>query len=309
MIYDLLIVGAGPAGLSAAVYAARFRLKTAILASEVGGIVVNAPLLENWPGIKSISGAEFMERMVEHVKGFGVEIMQTEVREIKTKGKNFMIKTDDAELESRTVLLATGTEHRKLGVSGEEEFHGKGVSFCAVCDAAFFRDKIVAVIGGSDSAAKEALLLSEYAKQVYIIYRRERIRAEPINAERVEKKGNIEVIGSTNVMEIKGDKFVESVTLDKAYDGSRNLPVDGVFVEIGYEPRSELAKGLGLKLDKEGQIIADRHSRTSVPGAYAAGDVTSDGFKQVITAAAQGVMAANSAYQYINGKYNAIETK
>jgi thioredoxin reductase (NADPH) len=202
-------------------------------------------------------------------------------------------------IEARTVLLATGSKHRKLAVPGEEEFHGKGVSYCATCDAAFFRDKTVAVVGGSDSAAKEALLLSEHAKKVYIIYRREKIRAEPINAERVGNNKKIEVINNTNIVEIKGRQFVESVFLDAPYGGSKELKVDGVFIEIGYLPQNELAKGLGVKLDEKGEIIINRDSETNIPGVYAAGDVTANSFKQAVTAAAQGVIAAKSAYTYV----------
>jgi len=302
MIYDLIIVGGGPAGLSAAIYAGRFRMKTIVLAREMGGTVVNTHLIENWPGFKSLSGVELMEKIGDHVKSVGVEIRQAEVMEIKRKDKNFLIKSDGGEFEAKTVLLATGTKHRKLNVPGEKEFYGRGVSYCAVCDAVFFKDKIVAVVGGSDSAAKEALLLSEYGKRVYIIYHREKIRAEPINAERVAANKKIEVINNTSVLEIRGDKFVQSVMLDKPYKGKRELKLDGVFIEIGYDPQSELAKGMGVELDKRGEIVMGRESQTNVPGVYAAGDVTTGSFKQAITGAAQGVVAANSAYDYLNKK-------
>jgi thioredoxin reductase (NADPH) len=277
-------------------------MKTIVLARELGGTVVNTHLIENWPGFKRLSGAELMEKIGDHVRNVGVEIKQAEVKGIKKKGKDFMIKSDEGDFEARAVLLATGTKHRKLGVPGEEEFYGRGVSYCAVCDAAFFKDKVLAVVGGSDSAAKEALLLSDYGKKVHIIYRREKIRAEPINAERVEANKKIEVINNTNVLEIKGDKFVQSVMLDKPYKGSKEFKLDGVFIEIGYDPQSELAKGLGVKLDEKGEIVIGCDSQTSVAGVYAAGDVTSGSFKQAITGAAQGVVAANSAYDYLNKK-------
>jgi thioredoxin reductase (NADPH) len=298
MAYDLAIIGGGPAGMSAAVYAARFRLKTLLLAREFGGVLANAPLIENWPGEKSLSGAELMAKLQSHVESLGVDIKQASVDNISKKAGLFLIKSDEGEHESKSILLATGTKHRKLAVPGEEKFYGRGVSYCAVCDGAFFRDKAVAVIGGSDSAAKEALFLSENAAKVYIIYRKEKIRAEPINAERVEKNEKIEIITNTNVLEIKGDKFVTHAVLDKAYKGSKELPIDGVFVEIGYDPQSDLAKALGAKLDK-GEIIIGSGSETSVPGVFAAGDVTSNSFKQAITAAAQGVVAAKSVYDYI----------
>ena len=301
-MYDFVIVGGGPAAMSAAVYAARFKMKTIVLAREIGGTIVNTHLIENWPGEKSLSGMELMQKLQEHVESLDVEIKQAEVKEIKQSGKNFLLETDEGKYEGKTILLATGTKHRKLGVPGEEEFSGRGVSYCAVCDGAFFADKVVAVVGGSDSAAKEALFLSEHAKKVYIIYRKEKIRAEPINGDRVDANKKIEIINNTNVLEIKGDKFVESVVLDTPYKGNKDLKLDGVFIEIGYDPQNELAKGLGAKLDKGGEIISGKGSETSVPGVYSAGDVTSGSFKQAITAAAQGVIAANSAYTYTKTK-------
>lgn len=308
MTYDVAIVGGGPAGLTAAIYAARFRLKAVVLAREPGGLLVNTHLIENWPGEKSLSGAELMEKIQSHAEALGAEIRLAEVDGISKKaGKGagsgtFVLKTDGGEIESRSVLLATGTVHRKLRVPGEEEFHGKGVSYCAVCDAAFFRDKTVCVVGGSDSAAKEALLLAGFAKKVYIIYRKEKIRAEPINAERVAKERKIEIISGTNVVQVKGSRFVESVVLDKPFKGSKELKLEGVFVDIGYEPQSGLAKKLGAKLTPGGEIIAGPDGATSVPGVYAAGDVTSSGFRQAVTAAAQGASACNSIYNFILGK-------
>jgi len=196
-------------------------------------------------------------------------------------------------------LISTGTKHRNLDVPGEKEFTGKGVSYCAVCDGAFFGGKEVAVIGGSDSAAKEALFLSEHASKVYIIYRKEKIRAEPINTERVEKNKKIQIINNTNVLEIKGEGMVTGVTLDRAYKGSKEFKLGGVFIEVGKLPRSALAKSLGVKLAKNGEIIVDKDMNTNIPGVYAAGDVISGGFKQAITAAAQGVTATNSAFDYV----------
>jgi thioredoxin reductase (NADPH) len=302
MVYDLAIVGGGPAGLSAAIYAARYKMKSIVLAREFGGTVMKTPHMENWPGDRSVNGAELMDRMQRHAEAFGAEVRQTDVAKIKKKDKTFLLLTDSGEIEAKTVLLATGTRHRKLGVPGEEEFHGRGVSYCAVCDCAFFRGKTVAVVGGSDSAAIEALLLAEYAKKVYMIYRKDKIRAEPITAERVEKSQKIEVITNANVTKINGDQLVRSVTLDRPHNGSAELKLDGVFVDIGYDPENGLAAQLGAKLDDEGGILIDREGRTSVPGVYAAGDVTSGSFKQAITAAAQGATAVNCAYNSLGKK-------
>ncbi len=298
MIYDLAIVGGGPAGLSAAIYAARYRMSCIVLAREPGGTVVNTHLIENWPGEQSLSGMELMQKIQDHVTSLDVEIKMTEVSSIK-KAKNFLLSSDEGKFEAKSILLCTGTKHRNLEVPGEKEFTGKGVSYCATCDGAFFKDKVVCVVGGSDSAAKEALFLSEHAKKVFIIYRKEKIRAEPINAERVDKNKKIEIINNTNVLEINGEMMVTGVTLDKAYKGSKELKLDGVFVEIGKLPKSELAKELGVKLDKSGEIIVDTDMNTNVEGVYAAGDVISGGFKQAITAAAQGVTAVSTAFNYV----------
>ncbi|MBN2518592.1 MAG: FAD-dependent oxidoreductase [Candidatus Altiarchaeota archaeon] len=301
-MYDFLIVGGGPAGLSAAIYAARFHLKTIVITKQVGGTIVNAHLIENWPGVKSSSGLDLMEKFREHVEHLGVEIKQDDIVEIKRGGKNFLAKTrSGGALEARSILLATGSEHRKLDIPGENEFQGKGVSYCATCDAAFFKGKTVAVVGGSDSAVKESILLSEYAKQVYVIYRGDRLRAEPINISRMDKKKNIEIVSNTNVVEIKGDKFVTGAVLDKPYEGSKDFRLDGLFVEVGYMPGSNLARDMGVVVNERKEIIVDNRCKTNVEGVFAAGDVTNTGFKQVVTAAADGVKAAFSAYKYLGG--------
>lgn len=299
MIYDLAIIGGGPAGLSAAVYAARFMLNSIVLAAEPGGTMMKVHCMENWPGEKRSTGASIADKLLDHTRDVGAKIIQAEVKSVSRKGKNFLITSDSGDFEAKSLLFATGTKHRKLGIPGEDGFYGRGVSTCAVCDCGFFRDMVVAVIGGSDSAANEALLLTENAKKVYIIYRKERIRAEPINFERVAKNPKIEVITNTNVREIRGDKRVRSVVLDRPYQGSTELKLDGVFVEIGYDPHSELAKSLGVKVNELGEIIVGSASETNVLGVFAAGDVTSGRFKQAITAAAQGVVAAYSAYNYL----------
>jgi thioredoxin reductase (NADPH) len=193
------------------------------------------------------------------------------------------------------VVIATGSERKKLGVPGEEEFAGRGVSYCATCDGPFYRDKIVSVIGGSDSAAKEALFLSQNVKKVYIIYRGEEIRAEPINKKRVEKNHKIEIIYKTNIVEIKGDNTVKSVI----FDNGTEFEVDGVFIEVGSIPNSDLAKRIGVKTNEKDEIIINRKSETNIPGIFAAGDVADAPFKQAITGVAEGVVAAYSAFDYI----------
>jgi len=296
--YDFIIIGAGSAGLPAAVYAARFRMKTLVIGEIVGGTIINTHIVENWPGIVEISGWDLMEKLKEHVKANDVEILNDKVTEVQKQGPGFVVKTSEKEFKAKTVLFATGTERRKLGVSGEKEFENKGVSYCAVCDGALFKDKVVSVIGGSDSAAKEALFLSEHAKKVYIIYRGEQIRAEPINAERVANNRKIEILYKKNVKGIFGDKLVKGIKFEEGGE----LALDAVFVEIGATANSELAEKLGVKLNGKKEIVIDENSKTNVPGVYAAGDVGNRHFKQAITGASEGVIAAFSAYEHINSK-------
>ncbi|MEM4363705.1 MAG: FAD-dependent oxidoreductase [Candidatus Diapherotrites archaeon] len=295
---DLIIIGTGCAGMSAAIYAARFRLKTLLIGEMPGGLITTTHLVENWPGFTSISGQGLAEELKKHVEANNVPIVYDKVIEIKKKADfDFELKTiSEKKYATKTILLATGTERKKLNVPGEKELANKGVSYCATCDGALFKNKVVAVIGGSDSAAKEALFLAEYASKVYIVYRGEKIRAEPINTERVTKNKKIEIITKKNVAEIVGQKKVEAI---KFKEGGE-LKVDGVFIEIGATPNSELAEKLGVKLEPNKEIIIDNDSRTNVKGIYAAGDVTNRHFKQAITGAAEGVIAAFSAYEDIS---------
>lgn len=294
--YDLVVIGAGSAGLPAAIYAARFRLKTLVIGELVGGTITTTHIVENWPGIKEISGWGLAEKLIEHTKSLDVEIVDAKVDIVEKKDSKFIVKVKDKEYMAKTILFATGTKRRKLNVPGSEEFENKGVSYCAVCDAALFKDKITAVIGGSDSAAKESLFVADYAKKVYIIYRGDKIHPEPINGERVAAAKNIEVMTNKNLSEIYGSKLVEGV---KFKEGGE-LKLQGVFIEIGATPNSELAEKIGVKIDDKKEIIIDVNSKTNLPGVYAAGDVANRHFKQAITGASEGVVAAFSAYEYIN---------
>jgi len=300
--YDFLIIGAGITGYSAAVYAARFRMNTIVIGELPGGLITTTHLVENWPGIISISGLELAENLRKHAEANGVPIINDKVTDIKQKtDSSFHLKTSNGkEFCAKTILFATGTTRRKLEIKGEKEFENKGVSYCAVCDGALFKNKTVAVIGGSDSAAKESLYLAEHASKVYIIYRGEKIRAEPINYERVIQNKKIEIITKKNVSEIYGDRVVRGL---KFKEGGE-LKLDGVFVEIGADPNSELAAKLGVALNEKKEIIIDIDSKTNIPGIYAAGDVANRHFKQAITGSAEGVIAAFSAYEYINTPKN-----
>jgi thioredoxin reductase (NADPH) len=306
--YDFIILGAGVTGLSAAMYAARLGLKTLCLGyshgSEfaLGGVITTTNIVENYPGFASISGQELAEKIKNHAKEYPLVSLKEElVQSVEKSKEGFVVKTKKGSYLGKTLLFATGTKWKKLDVPGSKEFENKGIAYCALCDAPFFKNKIVAVVGGSDSAAKDALVLAEHVKKVYIIYRKEKIRAEPTNLRRVEANKKIEVINNTNVLEVKGNKVIQSVILDKDYSGNKELKLDGLFVAIGHIVLSDLAKPLNVKLNEKSEIIINhRTSETNIEGVYAAGDVTDKPFKQAITGVAEGCTAAYSAFEYIS---------
>ncbi len=305
--YDFLIIGGGGTGLAAAMYGARLGLKTLILGythgSElpVGGVITTTNLVENYPGFVRLTGQELAKKLEDHARSYDlVKIKNEKAESIKKNQLGFIVKTKKSEYQSRTILFATGTKWRKLEVPGAEEFENRGVNYCALCDAPLFKDKVVAIVGGSDSAAKDALVLAEHASKVYIIYRGEKIHPEPINLKRIESNKKIEIINNTNVKEVRGEKSVNKVILDKSFKGSKELKLDGLFVAIGHIVLSDLAKELGVKTNNKGEIIIDhKTSETNLPGVFAAGDVTDKQFKQLITGVADGCTAAYSAYEYI----------
>src|SRR3989344_297537 len=304
--YDFGIIGAGGTGLAAAMYAARLGLKTIVFGAShgselpLGGVITTTNVVENYPGFIRLTGTELADNIRKHAQSYDlVTIKEEKVIDIK-KEKEFVIKTHESIYNAKTILFATGTKWKQLDIPGSKEFENKGVAYCALCDAVLYRNKIVAVVGGSDSAAKDALLLAEHAKHVYLIYRGEQIHPEPINLKRIEQNKKIEVISKTIPLEVKGTKFVESITLDKPSKGSKELKLDGVFVAIGHLALSDLAKPLGVKLNEKNEIIINhKTSETSVAGIYAAGDVTDKPFKQAITGVADGCTAAYSAYEFI----------
>ncbi len=300
-MHDLVIIGGGVAGLGAALYAGRFQMKTVIVAEKSGGTIILTDDIANYPGFNKISGIDLADKLTNHVKDYDVKIVEKKVTKVKKcKEGCFKVFTGKEHLHTKTIIFATGTEWRKLNVPGEKEFTGKGVHYCALCDGAFYKEKIIGVVGGSDSAAKEALLLAGYGKKVYIIYRKEKIRAEPINYKRVMDNKKIEIMNNTNVTEIKGDKFVNGAVLDKPYKGNKEFKLDALFVEIGHIPLSSLAKDVGVKLNDKNEIIIDREAKTNLKGIFAAGDVVDTTFKQAITGVAEGVTAAYSVYHYVN---------
>ncbi len=302
MKYDTIIIGGGVSGLSAALYTGRFQLKTLVIGDKLGGNILLTNDIANYPGFKSISGMELFEKIKEQAQQYGAEILEEKIENVRKVSDFFEVFTKDKTYKTKTIIFATGTDWRKLNVSGEKEFANKGVHYCALCDGALYKNKVIAVVGGSDSAAKEALLLAEYGKKIYLIYRKDKIRAEPVTSKLVEANSKIWIIYNTNIKEIKGDKFVKSVVLDKSYKGSKELSLDAVFVNIGHVPLSDLAKSLGVKINEKGEIILDKDSHTNLKGVFACGDVVNSKFKQAITGVAEGVIAANNVYQYLKNE-------
>jgi thioredoxin reductase (NADPH) len=304
-MYDDVIIGAGVVGLAAAMYSGRLNLKTIVFGTTsgselpIGGVITLTDTVENYPGFKKLTGMELAQKMEEHAKEYDIEIKEEKVIEIKKHESNFLVKTNKAEYKTKTIIFATGAKWRELPMKGAEEFKNKGVHYCALCDAALYKDKTVAIVGGSDTAAKEALLLAQHAKKVYIIYRGDKMRPEPVNTKLIEKNSKITVITSTNVTEISGEKFVNKVILDKKHNGKKELKLNGVFGAIGHIPLSDLAVKLGVKINKKKEIMVDRDSKTNVKGVFAAGDVVDSGFKQAITGVGEGVVAAHSTYTYV----------
>lgn len=298
-IYDLIIVGAGPAGLSAAVYAARYKLNFVVIGRIGKSAVAYSHKIENYPGINSISGKQFIQNLYDQAARLGANIEEQDVVDIIKKDDFFeVISKDNIAYKGRNIILAVGTEKIKLGVKGEKEFVGKGVSYCATCDAPFFVDKKVVVVGGSDSAAKTALCLANYAKKVYLIYRKGKLRAEPFWVEKIKIEQKIEVVYNTNIKEITGERVVTGVILDSRFCENDKLTIDGVFVEIGSIPNSSLTYKLGVDVDIDNYIKINTKGETNIFGIYAAGDVSdgSNKFRQIITAAAEGAISAGSVY-------------
>ncbi len=303
MVQDLIVIGAGPAGLTASIYASRYQIKHLLIGSRLGGTMVWASMIENYPGFVSITGSDLAQKMIEQTKRLGVEIKNTGVLEIKKKGNIFELKTENDEIyEAKSLIITTGTQRQKLNIPGEAEYLGKGISYCATCDGTFFKEKIVGVVGGSNAAVTSAFHLATLAQKVYLIYRRKALRADPIWREKVQKNHKVEIIYETNVLEILGnDQEVTALKLDKVYQGNDQLEVNGLFIEIGGQPGTELVKPLGVELDEKGYIKVKPDMSTNIAGLFAAGDVANsfDEFRQIVTATSEGALAANSVFNYL----------
>ncbi len=296
--WDLIIIGGGPAGLTAGIYGARSGLKTLILEEKtLGGATAESPLIENYPGFPAISGRELVDKMAEHCRKFEVTIKDIEgAVKLDLKSKQKTVKTDKASYSASVVIIATGCHYRELGAPGEQEFKGRGVSYCAVCDGAFFKGKRVLVVGGGNSAGCSALYLTNVASEVKLVHRRNQLRTEEVVFRNLQER-KVDFIWNSVVKEIKGDVKVKSVVIHNNKTGeTKEIEVDGVFVQIGEVPNSQIAVKAGVKVDEGGYIIVDERQRTNIPGVFAAGDVTNGPVKQVGTAVGQAIVAANEAF-------------
>lgn len=303
MIHDVVIVGSGPAGYTAATYAARAQLKPVVLAGSVtaGGALMNTTEVENYPGfVEGIMGPELMTQMQEQAERFGADVRFEDVTELELEGDVKRITTDDEVYEARTVIISTGSEYRHLGLEGEDRLSGHGVSYCATCDGFFFKDQPIVVVGGGDSAMEEATFLSRFGSSVTIVHRRDELRASAVMAKRAQDDPKISFAWNSKVVAINGTDAVESVTLEDTVTGERrDLPASGLFVAIGQVPRSELVKDV-LELDDKGYIKVEAPSqRTRIPGVFACGDVADPEYQQAITAAGSGCRAALDAEHYL----------
>jgi|Deesub1362A_J573_1020465.scaffolds.fasta_scaffold00358_29 thioredoxin reductase (NADPH) len=306
MLYDVVIIGGGPAGLTAGLYTARARLKCLLIEKGLsGGQVATTEWIENYPGFdEGISGPELAQRMERHARRFDLEIINGTVVDVRLDGKIKEIVLDGDKLyKSKTVIISTGASPKSLDIRGEREFRGKGVSYCATCDGAFFSGERVAVVGGGDSALEEGLFLTRFAEVVYVIHRRDQFRAAKITQERARSNPKVEFILETVVEEIEGEETVRALRLRNVRTGERSrLDVKGVFIYIGYRPNTDLFRG-SLALDEDGYIITDDWMATSVPGVFAAGDVRSKALKQIATAVGDGAISAVSAERYIEENF------
>lgn len=303
-MYDLIIVGGGPAGVAAGIYARRKKIKALLITKEFGGQSAVSDNIENWIGEKSISGFELARRLEEHLKSQeGIDILEgVLVSRVSPKNSGFIVETASGErIETKTVLIASGSRHRKLGVPGEDKFEGRGVVYCSTCDAPLFKNKTVAVIGGGNAGLEAVIDLFPYAEKIYLIVRSDKIKADPIYIEMVEKSSKVEIIFNAETQEIFGEDFVSGIKYkDKLSGEIKELAVRGVFVEIGSVPNSDIVKGL-VELNEYGAIVVDHKTfRTSCEGIWAAGDVTDTLYRQNNISAGDAIKALLNIYDYLN---------
>ena len=300
-MYDIIIIGSGPAGLSAAIYAQRACLDTIVIEKNgiSGGQVLNTWEVDNYPGFPGVTGFELSRQFREHANKLGARVVQDEAVQVELSGNVKKVVCEEETYEARCVILASGAHHRTLEVPGEEELRGAGVSYCATCDGAFFRGRTVAVVGGGDAALEDAIFLARMCEKVYIVHRRDKLRGAKRLQERLQALENIEFVWNSETAAIEGNAQVEALRLRQTKTGEeRRLDVDGVFIAVGIAPESELYAGQ-LELDEQGYIRADESGQTSVPGVFAAGDVRTKALRQILTAASDGANCVASAERYL----------
>ena len=299
-VYDVVIIGAGPAGMTAAVYASRAELKTVLLERGVpGGQMANTEEVENFPGFTMITGPELSSKMFEHAQKFGAEYKFGDIKSVELDGDIKILKTSSEDIYTKSVVIATGAEYKTIGVPGEDLLRGRGVSYCAVCDGAFFKERELYVIGGGDSAVEEGVFLTKYASKVTIVHRRDELRAQKILQDRAFKNDKIDFIWDTELQSINGDSRVESITLkDKKTGEEYTKDAYGVFIYIGMLPLTSPFKDLGI-LNENGYIETNEEMETKIPGIFAAGDVREKSLRQIVTATGDGSLAAQNAQNYL----------
>ena len=294
-VKEMIIVGAGPAGITAAIYAARMKRCVWMLYETLGGQASLTSSIENYTGFRMVSGTDFTSILKEHLDDYDLQPMKEKVLEVKKENDLFIVRTDKNTYKSKTVIIASGARHRTIGVPGETEYVGKGVAYCVICDGPFFRNKDTAVIGGGNSALTTALELEKYANKVYLVSVNEQMMGEQTLIDQVKKSPKIEFVCCTKILEISGDKMVNAIKLQMK-DSTKTLDVKGVFIEIGYLPNSEITSA---GKNKRNEIIINEKNETNIPGLFAAGDATTTGMKQIIVAAGEGAKAALSASDYL----------
>ncbi len=303
MLYDLIIIGGGPAGIAAGIYAARKKLNALLITKEWGGQITKASEVQNWPGIKNISGTELIKKMTEHLKSYSIEIKENrEVIDLDKSGDVFLVRDNDQQYQARAVIIASGKIPRTLNIPGEEEFKGRGVSVCATCDAPLFKNKEVAVIGGGNVGFGVAMDLLKYVKKVYILEFFEEMKGDPLTKEKLAQTKKVEFITNAGVKEIRGDKFVKSLIYeDRKTSEDHEIKVEGVFISVGMMAKAEFAAKL-VELNQIGEIVIDKDNYTKTPGLFAAGDITDIKYEQIVIAAGEGAKAALAATDYLSKK-------
>ncbi len=295
-MYDLIIVGGGLAGITAAIYAARKEIKFALIAPELGGEIQNTTYVENWPGIKSVDGRTLADSYVEHLKSFNVEIIDDAVTNVKKEKNAFTVTTYGGTYETKTLIWATGSKYKELGVPGEEKLKSRGVTYCSICDGPLFKNKIVAVVGAGNNGLTSTIYMADIAKKVYLINKNPKLKGDPILAEKIISNPKVEIINDARVKEIKGEKLVTSIILQD----NKEIETQGVIINVGYTPITEPIKNI-VPLDQLGYVEINQKGMTKTEGLFAAGDVVNNPYKQLAISAGQGCAAALGVYDYLTG--------